>query len=51
MEKTESLYCVKCKKMVNVENTKLITMKSDRPALSGKCPKCGTRTFKIIAKS
>jgi DNA polymerase II large subunit len=40
-------YCVKDKMKVEVQNAKMITMKNGKPALSGTCPKCGNKVFKI----
>jgi uncharacterized Zn finger protein (UPF0148 family) len=40
-------YCVKDKMKVEVQNPKMITMKNGKAALSGTCPKCGTKVFKI----
>ena len=40
-------YCVKDKMKVEVQNPTRITMKNGKPALSGTCPKCGTKVFKI----
>ena len=40
-------YCVKDKKKVEVQNPQQITMKNGKKALSGTCPKCGTKVFKI----
>jgi uncharacterized Zn finger protein (UPF0148 family) len=40
-------YCVKDKMMVDVQNPQQITMKNGKKALSGVCPKCGTKVFKI----
>jgi DNA-directed RNA polymerase subunit RPC12/RpoP len=40
-------YCVKCKKKVEVQNAKKITMKNKRPAVQGVCPNCGTKVFRI----
>ena len=39
-------YCVKCKKKVEMQNPKKITMKNKRPATQGVCPKCGTKVFR-----
>lgn len=47
--KTETMYCVKCRTMVVVTGPEIVSMKSDRPALKGKCPHCGTSTYKIIS--
>ena len=40
-------YCVKDKKKVEVQNAEQVTMKNGKPALSGLCPVCGTKVFKI----
>jgi len=40
-------YCVKCKKKQNMKDPKQITMKNGRPAVTGTCPACGTKMFKI----
>jgi DNA polymerase II large subunit len=40
-------YCVKDKMKVEVVNPTKITMKNGKPALSGTCPKCGGKVFKI----
>ena len=45
------VYCVKCKDKVEVKNPKDVTMKNGRPAVSGTCSECGTKVFKIKAKS
>lgn len=45
------MYCVKCRTMVTVTGPKVVTMKSNRNALQGKCPHCSTSTYKIFAKN
>ncbi|MEW6142680.1 MAG: DUF5679 domain-containing protein [Chloroflexota bacterium] len=40
-------YCVKCRKKVEVQDAKAVTLKNGRPATRGKCPNCGTKVFKI----
>lgn len=40
-------YCVKCREMVDINDSEKIIMKNDRHAIKGKCPKCGTAVFKI----
>ncbi|MFQ5970004.1 MAG: DUF5679 domain-containing protein [Nitrososphaerales archaeon] len=40
-------YCVKCRKKVEMKNPKAVTLKNKRPAMSGVCPHCGTKVFKI----
>ncbi len=42
-------YCVKCKAPREIQQPRQITMKNGRPATEGRCPVCGTRTFKIGA--
>jgi DNA-directed RNA polymerase subunit RPC12/RpoP len=43
-------YCMKCKGKVEMKDAKKITMKNGKPAMSGVCPKCGTKVFKIGGK-
>jgi RNase P subunit RPR2 len=40
-------YCVKCKTKREMKNPKSVTLKNKRPAVSGACPVCGTKMFKI----
>ena len=40
-------YCIKDKMKVEVVNPQRITMKNGKAALSGTCPKCGGKVFKI----
>jgi len=40
-------YCVKCRKKVEMQDPKEITMKNGRKAMKGTCPVCGTGVFKI----
>ncbi|MFN8112906.1 MAG: DUF5679 domain-containing protein [Solirubrobacterales bacterium] len=40
-------YCVKERKKVEIQNAEQITMKNGRPAITGTCPDCGTKIFKI----
>jgi len=42
-------YCVKCKAKRDMDDPKEIKMKNGRPAVTGTCPKCGTKMFKIGA--
>ncbi len=48
-------YCVKCKKKnVKMENPELVNMKGkgkvQRYAITGTCPICSTKMFKIVGK-
>ncbi len=40
-------YCVKCRKKVEIRGAKQVTLKNKRPAISGTCPSCGTKVFRI----
>lgn len=40
-------YCLKDKKNVEIKNPQNITMKNGKPAITGTCPNCGTKIFKI----
>ena len=47
-------YCVKCKKKQEIQNGKEVAMKGKgkvkRRAMTGTCPKCGTKMFRILGK-
>ncbi len=47
-------YCVKCKKKQEIQNGKIVSMKGKgkvkRQALTGNCPKCSTKMFRILGK-
>jgi len=38
---------MKCRAKVEIKNPQKITMKNKRPAITGTCPKCGTKVFSI----
>jgi len=40
-------YCMKCRTKREVKNAKSIVMKNKRPAVTGVCPVCGTKLFRI----
>ena len=40
-------YCVKCKAKKVIKDAQAITMKNGKPALTGVCPDCGTKLFRI----
>ena len=42
-------YCVKCKEKKEMKDAQEIKMKNGRPAMTGVCPVCGTKMFKIGA--
>jgi uncharacterized Zn finger protein (UPF0148 family) len=43
-------YCVKCRAKRTISNAKEVKLKNGRKALSGTCPKCGTKLFRILGK-
>ena len=40
-------YCVRDKKMVDIQNPQQITMKNGKPATQGTCPTCGAKVTRI----
>ena len=44
-------YCVKCRSKVEIKDPEEVKMKNGRPAISGKCPRCGTKVFRIKSKT
>jgi ssDNA-binding Zn-finger/Zn-ribbon topoisomerase 1 len=48
-------YCVKCKAKREMEDEKEVIMNgkggTKRKALSGTCPECGTKMFRILGKA
>jgi hypothetical protein len=45
----EIAYCVKCKAKNEMNDGEKVTMKNGRPAMKGKCSKCGTGMYKILS--
>ncbi|MFC2036080.1 ferritin family protein [Chloroflexota bacterium] len=43
-------YCVKCKKMVEVQNPKTILLKNKSLAITGICPTSGTKIFRFVKR-
>lgn len=43
-------YCVKCKAKREMQNAQEVTMKNGKPAMTGTCPVCSTKMYKIGAK-
>jgi len=41
-------YCVKCRAKTEMVDVVKVKMKNGRPALKGKCAKCGTGMYKIL---
>ncbi len=41
-------YCVKCKAKTTIVDAQQVTLKNGRPAIKGKCQKCGTAVFRIL---
>jgi len=53
---TVQMYCVRCRKKVNVVDAVQKVMKKGRSgvamrAWAGTCPICGTRTYKFISRA
>ena len=44
---SNTAYCMKCRKKVEMMSPKQVTMKNGRPATQGTCPVCGTKIFRI----
>ncbi|MDI6603189.1 MAG: DUF5679 domain-containing protein [Patescibacteria group bacterium] len=48
-------FCVKCKKKKEMKDEKEVTMKGKggvkRRAVTGVCPVCGTKMFRILGKA
>lgn len=48
-------YCVKCKQKQDISDAKEVAMKgkggATRRAMTGTCPKCGTKMFRILGKA
>jgi uncharacterized Zn finger protein (UPF0148 family) len=40
-------YCVRCKAKREIKDPKNVTMKNGKKAVSGTCPVCGTKLFRI----
>lgn len=43
--------CMKCKKQVDIKDGKEKVMKNGMKAVSGVCPECGTKVFRILGKA
>jgi len=47
-------YCVKCKDKREMQDAQEVSMKGkggvERRAMTGTCPKCGTKMFRIMGK-
>jgi Domain of unknown function (DUF5679) len=40
-------YCVKCKAQREIVNPQNVVMKNNKKAITGTCPVCGTKLFRI----
>jgi hypothetical protein len=43
-------YCFKCRSKREIEGAERVTLKNGRAALTGKCPECATRMFRMAAR-
>ena len=54
-EEKITAYCVKCKEKREIVDAREVSMKgkggTKRRALTGTCPKCGTKMFRILGKA
>jgi len=46
-ESLPSAYCVKCRAKREIKDPKNVTLKNGKKAVTGTCPVCGTKLFKI----
>lgn len=46
-----SFYCVKCRASKNVSDSEVkhTTLRNGRPAITAKCPDCGTKMVRIVS--
>jgi len=49
MAKVEA-YCITCKKMQEMKDPELTTMKNGMEAYKGTCSKCGQKLYRIVGK-
>ncbi len=42
-------YCVKCRAKREIKDPKVVTMKNGKKAVTGVCPVCGTKLYRIGA--
>lgn len=40
-------YCVKCRSKKTMKDETPVTLKNGKPAITGSCPDCATKMFKI----
>lgn len=40
-------YCVKCKEKREIQSAENVTLKNGKPAVTGSCPICGTKVFRM----
>lgn len=43
--------CMKCKMQREMKEETPLTMKNGQPAVSGVCPECGTKMFRIMPRN
>ena len=47
-EKRIVAYCMKCREKTEMKNPRAMTLKNNRPAVQGRCNRCGTKMFRIM---
>ena len=50
-EEQPTAYCVKCKDKKEIQDPQDVVLKNGRPARHGTCGDCGTKVFRMMAKS
>ncbi len=43
-------YCFKCRGKREIEAPERVTLKNGNPAMTGRCPSCGTKVFRMVAR-
>jgi len=44
-------YCLKCRTKREISNPENVTLKNGRLAMSGTCPECSRKIFRILSKA
>ena len=44
-------YCFKCRVKREIEAPQDVTLKNGQPAVTGKCPACGRKLFRMVSRT
>ncbi len=44
-------YCVKCRRKIEIKGPHDVTLKNHKNAITGYCPICGSKVFRIVGNS